>query len=289
MPGSCSSRCDQGPFEVLVGAFSARLRELQAVALLRVNEATQELFAHDLSALEACVRALEHKLQEIRNFIAHERQAIPKVEAVVEACRAQGAHLAHIAANLPLRLPGAPPDTGAAPSGSSASASEAAPAALKPQGKENVSAAGQADYAEADVAAEKKRRPPPPRRYVMADELASLSAFMTQRLTLEKVNAAVDDAAALAEGCARLLAAARAQGKLAPAERKRAQMLLVNVAGKEGVKGRYWFTEPDLKAGACIRSDKTGRALLTVLRHLGRIQEMRFNLEGSMQPVYVLR
>ena len=45
--------------------------------------------------------------------------------------------------------------------------------------------------------------------------------------------------------------------------------------GKEGIKGRHWFTEPDLKAGACIRSDKTGRALLTVLRHLGRIQEVR--------------
>ena len=43
------------------------------------------------------------------------------------------------------------------------------------------------------------------------------------------MNAAVDDAAALAEGCARLLAAARAQGKLPPADRKRAQMLLVNV------------------------------------------------------------
>lgn len=67
-------------------------------------------------------------------------------------------------------------------------------------------------------------------RYVTADELASLSAFMTQRLTLDKVNAAVDDAAALAEGCARLLAAARSQGRLAPAERKRAQMKLVNVA-----------------------------------------------------------
>lgn len=44
-----------------------------------------------------------------------------------------------------------------------------------------------------------------------------------------QVNAAVDDAAALAEGCAWLLAAARAQGKLPAAERKRAQMLLVNV------------------------------------------------------------
>ena len=48
--------------------------------------------------------------------------------------------------------------------------------------------------------------------------------------------------------------------------------------GKEGVKGRHWFTEPDLKNGTCVRSDKTGRALLTVLRHLGRIQEVRWPL-----------
>ena len=37
----------------------------------------------------------------------------------MEACRAQGAHLAHIADNLPLRLPGGPPpDASALPSSS---------------------------------------------------------------------------------------------------------------------------------------------------------------------------
>ena len=46
-----------------------------------------------------------------------------QVEAVMEACRAQGAHLAHIADNLPLRLPGGPPaDASALPPSSSAAA-----------------------------------------------------------------------------------------------------------------------------------------------------------------------
>ena len=46
-----------------------------------------------------------------------------QVEAVMEACRAQGAQLAHIAGNLPLRLPaGPPPDASALPSSSSAAA-----------------------------------------------------------------------------------------------------------------------------------------------------------------------
>jgi hypothetical protein len=43
--------------------------------------------------------------------------------------------------------------------------------------------------------------------------------------------------------------------------------------GKEGVKGQYWFMEADMKNASTLRPDKTGKALLTVLRHLGRIQE----------------
>jgi hypothetical protein len=44
------------------------------------------------------------------------------------------------------------------------------------------------------------------------------------------VNAAVDDAATLAEAVLRMLATARAKGKMLTQDRKRAQMLMVNVA-----------------------------------------------------------
>ena len=105
-------------------------------------------------------------------------------------------------------------------------------------------------------------------RYVTADELASLSAFMTQRLTLDKVNAAVDDAAALAEGCARLLAAARSQGRLAPAERKRAQMLLVNVAVRDPLSLSCAIIETLLPAG--MAGAGQARACADVARQRGR-------------------
>lgn len=45
-----------------------------------------------------------------------------------------------------------------------------------------------------------------------------------------QVNAAVDDAATMTENVARMLATARGRGKLATHDRKRAQMLMVNVA-----------------------------------------------------------
>jgi hypothetical protein len=45
--------------------------------------------------------------------------------------------------------------------------------------------------------------------------------------------------------------------------------------GREGVRGNYWFTETDLRNGVALRPDKTGKGLLMVLRHLGRISEVR--------------
>lgn len=41
------------------------------------------------------------------------------------------------------------------------------------------------------------------------------------------------------------------------------------------LRGRAWFVEHDLRAGAQLRLDKSGRALLMALRHLGRIAEVR--------------
>jgi hypothetical protein len=85
-----------------------------------------------------------------------------QVQAVVEACDAQRAHLAHVAVHLPARLPSLAPEPPAAPTGGAAG--EAAPPAPRPRGKENAGAAGHAESTDADAAAEKRRRPPPPRR-----------------------------------------------------------------------------------------------------------------------------
>jgi len=85
-----------------------------------------------------------------------------QVQAVVEACNAQRAHLAHVAMHLPARLPSLAPEPPAAPPGGAPS--EAAPAAPRPRGKENAGAAGHAESADAEAAADKRRRPPPPRR-----------------------------------------------------------------------------------------------------------------------------
>ncbi|EIE20832.1 hypothetical protein COCSUDRAFT_57381 [Coccomyxa subellipsoidea C-169] len=197
--------------------------------------------------------------------------------------------LQFMAQRLPAFLPGSTTvqvPTSSCPADGASCADEADKASA---GNENVPSNLPARPSSADNMGNKKKRAPAPRRYVMNDELSSLSAYMTARLSLEKVNAAVDDAATMAEGVAHMLATARARGKMATHDRKRAQMLMVNVAGKEGVKGHHWFMEQDMKSANILRPDKTGKSLLTVLRHLGRLHELRLSVEGSMQPVYTVQ
>ena len=41
--------------------------------------------------------------------------------------------------------------------------------------------------------------------------------------------------------------------------------------------GEYFFIDDDLKAYSQLKMDSTGRAILTMLRHCGRIREVRGN------------
>ena len=49
----------------------------------------------------------------------------------------------------------------------------------------------------------------------------------------------------------------------------------------EPLRGRPWVLEADLKAGAHLRLDKSGKAMLTLLRHLGRLAEVRAAALGA--------
>jgi hypothetical protein len=51
-------------------------------------------------------------------------------------------------------------------------------------------------------------------------------------------------------------------------------MSFVSAQSKEAAKGRFWFVETDLRSGSAIRMDKTGKSILMLLRHLGRLQEV---------------
>lgn len=266
-----------GSFEAVVAAFSEQVAELREATLLRVDDTTRALYAQDLEAIEATVRALEHKLRDIKAYVQREAAAIPQVEAVVAACQLQQQHLQHIAGHLPAYLPSLrSPEMPAAGGSSTAGV------------KENSRAApNQAAAAPAAAGGGAKKRVPAPRRYITTDELASVSSYMRGRLTTDKINAAIDEMAGLADANAAMVAAARRNKATGP-DKKHAMWIAFNVANHEQLKARSWVLEADLKSGSAVRLDKTGRALLTLLRHVGRLQEVRVQADGATHLIYIM-
>eukprot|EP01026_Neomeris_dumetosa_P063485 TRINITY_DN6027_c0_g1_i4.p3 TRINITY_DN6027_c0_g1~~TRINITY_DN6027_c0_g1_i4.p3 ORF type:complete len:136 (-),score=12.76 TRINITY_DN6027_c0_g1_i4:200-607(-) len=113
------------------------------------------------------------------------------------------------------------------------------------------------------------------------------TSYMKGRLTRDKVNDALDEFAAFAVQNQKLMAQLKSGScRLSQQERKRATELSFNIASK--YKGRFWFCEGDLKLGKHIKLDKTGKSILTMMRHLGRLQEVRVNIGGQQIAVYLI-
>ncbi|GMN44692.1 hypothetical protein TIFTF001_013890 [Ficus carica] len=122
---------------------------------------------------------------------------------------------------------------------------------------------------------EKKGRSPPPLWFITDVELDSVSSYMKGRLTLEKINAAINDMAAYAEANAQLIAAPKK--KLAENLWEKA-LELRDIAMTEAVKGKHFFIESDIK-GPALKLDNTGKAILTPWNY-GRGRWVQFGVGG---------
>ncbi|KAF6266088.1 hypothetical protein COO60DRAFT_642581 [Scenedesmus sp. NREL 46B-D3] len=305
--------CSSSSFSNMTHAFSQRILELQQLVCFRVEDSVKHIFVRDIQGIEASVRALEQLFDELRQRTQQEIASVPKARALLQAAELQQQHLQQISSNLPQHLP----STCSALAAAGAAATSTTPhqqqhslqsIAVKQQGvagAAKLGSRGQAAAAADDArgkAADKRRkdgpaaaRPAPaaaPRWYVTAAELASVPSYIKGRLTLEKVNAAVDELAGFAEACAKAMSSvARNQlARVSSEERGRLQELYHGIATKEAAKGRSWFLESDLRAGAAVKMDKSGKSMLMLLRNLGRLQEVRAVLEsvGSV-TAYVLQ
>jgi hypothetical protein len=294
------------------------------------SDSAMPLFERDLRALDASISDLERTHAALRTQLASERQAaeqLGRLLAPAGAAAAQAARADAMARGMPARLPTLPgaeallralPRAPILPPMPAAAAKAAAGRRRWPEGDSGRDDHDHDDDRDDDDTRAAEPAPPPlpaaptpaaapmrpptltaPRWYVTQAELSQAPSYLRgPRLTLERVNAAVDEAAALAEGTARLMAAARA-GALArfvpdPEERRRAADMYHSVHARleMGLRGRPWFLG-DLRGappGAALRPDKSGRALLQLLRHLGRVQEQRLSLEtaGGACSAFVL-
>jgi hypothetical protein len=259
-------------------------------------ESAKDLYSQELETIEATVRALEIKLRDIKSYVKKEKDAIPKALAIVEACKMQRQHLEHISGNLPTYLPSLQsPTTSSSPPHAAVLQENRGNNAHAPH-IESLKAVNEHNRS-ATAAGEPKKKPSnsssaaapltAARRYITQDEFDSISPYMRGRLTAEKVNAALDELITRAEATATLVSNARRNRPLGN-DRKHAQWLLYNLAPFDALKGKVWAMEADLKSGQALRLDNTGKTILTLLRHLGRVAELRINADGATHLVYAV-
>ncbi|KAI3444721.1 hypothetical protein Pfo_001386 [Paulownia fortunei] len=254
--------------DALISSFNTRIAELQQLVIARNMYPASSI--SDLSAIDAALKGMELQVQNIKNRLRDESRAIPKAKKLIEAALRQQKKLESISACVPSCMPERITNL----------KQDANKCVQREEYKQDLGF--ESLKLEEPAPKEKKGRASPPMWYVTGDELNSVPSYMKQRLTLDKVNAAIGDMTTYAEANAQLIAAPRK--KLAENNLDKA-LELREIAMTDAVKGKHFFLEADIK-GPSLKLDNTGRALLTVLRHLGRISETRI---GHHRVIMLLR
>jgi hypothetical protein len=112
----------------------------------------------------------------------------------------------------------------------------------------------------------------PTMAYLTTDELASAPAYMRTRISIEKVNNAVDEVQATFRQKYELL---RVPGRSLAGEQKRQQSAYKQFEMEHPkMKGLLYISEDDLRAARHVKQDQTGKNILSILRHVQRLKEV---------------
>ncbi|XP_030535526.1 spindle and kinetochore-associated protein 1 homolog isoform X2 [Rhodamnia argentea] len=237
----------------LIAAFNNRVADLQELVIARNMYPGTSIT--DLSAVDAALKAMELQVQAIKDRLRDETEAIPKAKKLIEASLRQKKKLQSLSIHVPSLVPEKMTTLNA----------DTISCGLHDAGNQhpvvgNLKLEGEP----VTIPKEKKGQVSPLLWFISADELDSLSSYMRGRLTLEKVNAAINDMAAYAEANAQLILAPKKKVQESLWEKA---LELRDIAMIEGIKGKHFFLESDIR-GPNLKLDNTGKAILTVSNHL---------------------
>eukprot|EP00668_Euglena_longa_P011731 GGOE01014146.1.p1 GENE.GGOE01014146.1~~GGOE01014146.1.p1 ORF type:complete len:285 (-),score=85.93 GGOE01014146.1:178-978(-) len=234
--------------------FEAQVAQLQGLQLLS-EVADGTALAARLRALDQLLGTVEGQCALLRGFLAEDAAAVEDASHLVSAAKRQQTYVSAVRAALPQRLPGTAPST---------TATGPAPGAppmpgVKTPRKRSASAAMLATPLEKRMA------------YVTVDELEGAPKYLAGRLTLDRVNAVVDELHCFLAEKYQLL---RLPYRKVP-QRQFRRWQAFQADEVPDTKGQQFCTDSDLRTFQCLKLDQTGRNILTVLRHLGRLREVR--------------
>lgn len=125
---------------------------------------------------------------------------------------------------------------------------------------------------------------------VRHEEFAGVSSYMRGRLTVEKINNAILELTRHATQNRDMVRAVRKGATAKHMDRKHALWLNQHIVPAVKDSGsKFFVVDQDLKRGTHLPAgSNSSRAILTILRHLGRVTETRLTVDGKAHVIYSL-
>ena len=214
---------------------------------------------------DKALRECEQWTQEMEKQLDEEQQWLSLCEKICTVTDGQLRLVDHICQTLPRAVPGS---QGAREATAAVVLSASAAEKLPPPPTEAAAPAAAGEAPSAAAAAVPSYAIP----YVTVSELDGVSAYMKGRLTVDKMNEAVDTIRSVLQK--------KYQLYQTPISKMTEEQLHLYKGFHQhenaATRAMVFFVESDLRLhSAAWKSDSTGRSILTVLRHLGRVTEAR--------------
>lgn len=232
-----------------------------------------QLLSASSANCDSVLRSLDKELLEIESslssFQAHlekEKKLLEQGEVTQDVAKKFKERLEHITSNLPSHLPG-------------------------------VEKISQRVVLKEEVATENVKKPRKTRRakdlssedgfefpklaYLTVEEFDQIPKYIKGRTSYDQVNNAIDEIHKVITAKYKILRLPRS----AMGEPVMKKYKAFKEAEIPDIEGEYFFIDDDLKTYSQMKMDSTGRAILTMLRHCGRLREVR----GKKLLRYVLK
>ncbi|CAB3988345.1 Spindle and kinetochore-associated 1 [Paramuricea clavata] len=207
-----------------------------------------------LQAINNEVGEVEEMMNDFKKYLMQQQKLLKNAEALKDVFDGFQQRNEHIAANLPQHLPGrqssGPARTVLKERDQAVSAESEKKAKVKP-------AAKTANYHKID--------------YLTTEQFDSVPKYLKGRLTYAQVNSAVDQIHQVLAAKYKILSTKR----LGMGEHIMKKYREFKEQEMAETKGCYFFVDKDLKEFSSFKLDKVGQSILNILRHCGKLKEVR--------------
>ncbi|TPX51576.1 hypothetical protein SeMB42_g01861 [Synchytrium endobioticum] len=261
--------------EAAIAQTSSELRTLASL-LPHNSEINPHLLKARVADLDAALQQVETQIANTRALVCAERELLAAGSGVLRATIGeQRALLAHVLANLPKHLPRQPPETASTHKRALASADSKANKENEPAGSKKTVKKKPVGAANGHAALDLKVPVPTAVAYLTVSEYDAVPKYMIGRLTRDKINDLIAELNKIFDAKATLLRNTPSKLSKEARERYWEHRALIT----DEVKNRCFIIEKDIKEyapqGCQFKLDPSGRSVISVLRHLNRIKEMR--------------